>query len=212
MNILLLEDDLMVGKALLQSLQRRQWQVQWLRRAADAQERLKTEAFDLLLLDLGLPDGDGLTLLARVRGLRPGQVVRPEHDLPMLIMTARDAVPDRVVGLDGGADDYLVKPFDVQELLARLRLALRRTSGRASPLIEHGKLSVNPASREVLLAGRPVNLGVREYSLLVAMLQAKGVVLDRARLEAAVYGFGEELEAMPLRYTSTTSGASWGRA
>jgi two-component system OmpR family response regulator/two-component system response regulator QseB len=113
----------------------------------------------------------------------------------MLIMTARDAVPDRVVGLDGGADDYLVKPFDVQELLARLRLALRRTSGRASPLIEHGTLSVNPASREVLLAGRPVNLGVREYSLLVAMLQAKGVVLDRARLEAAVYGFGEELES-----------------
>lgn len=195
MRILIVEDDVDIAQGLQETLRQEGYAADIAGNLAQAWGVLTSEPVDAVLLDLGLPDGDGLTLLARVRGLRPGQVVRPEHDLPMLIMTARDAVPDRVVGLDGGADDYLVKPFDVQELLARLRLALRRTSGRASPLIEHGNLSVNPASREVLLAGRPVNLGVREYSLLVAMLQAKGVVLDRARLEAAVYGFGEELES-----------------
>ena len=195
MRILIVEDDVDIAQSLQETLRQEGYAADIAGNLAQAWGVLTSEPVDAVLLDLGLPDGDGLTLLARVRSLRPGQVVRPEHDLPMLIMTARDAVPDRVVGLDGGADDYLVKPFDVQELLARLRLALRRTSGRASPLIEHGKLSVNPASREVLLAGRPVNLGVREYSLLVAMLQAKGVVLDRARLEAAVYGFGEELES-----------------
>ena len=195
MRILIVEDDVDIAQGLQETLRQEGYAADIAGNLAQAWGVLTSEPVDAVLLDLGLPDGDGLTLLARVRSLRPGQVVRPEHDLPMLIMTARDAVPDRVVGLDGGADDYLVKPFDVQELLARLRLALRRTSGRASPLIEHGKLSVNPASREVLLAGRPVNLGVREYSLLVAMLQAKGVVLDRARLEAAVYGFGEELES-----------------
>ncbi len=195
MRILIVEDDVDIAQSLQETLRQEGYAADIAGNLAQAWGVLTSEPVDAVLLDLGLPDGDGLTLLARVRGLRPSQVVRPEHDLPMLIMTARDAVPDRVVGLDGGADDYLVKPFDVQELLARLRLALRRTSGRASPLIEHGTLSVNPASREVLLAGRPVNLGVREYSLLVAMLQAKGVVLDRARLEAAVYGFGEELES-----------------
>ena len=195
MRILIVEDDVDIAQGLQETLRQEGYAADIAGNLAQAWGVLTSEPVDAVLLDLGLPDGDGLTLLARVRDLRPGQVVRPEHDLPMLIMTARDAVPDRVMGLDGGADDYLVKPFDVQELLARLRLALRRTSGRASPLIEHGTLSVNPASREVLLAGRPVNLGVREYSLLVAMLQAKGVVLDRARLEAAVYGFGEELES-----------------
>ena len=195
MRILIVEDDTDIALGLQETLRQAGYAADVAGNLAQAWGVLTSEPVDAVLLDLGLPDGDGLTLLARVRSLRPGQVVRPEHDLPMLIMTARDAVPDRIVGLDGGADDYLVKPFDVQELLARLRLALRRTAGRASPLIEHGKLSVNPASREVLLAGRPVNLGVREYSLLVAMLQAKGVVLDRARLEAAVYGFGEELES-----------------
>lgn len=198
MRILIVEDDADIALGLQEALRQAGYAADVAGNLAQAWGVLTSEPVDAVLLDLGLPDGDGLALLTRVRSLRPGHSaspVRPSHDMPLLIMTARDAVPDRIVGLDGGADDYLVKPFDVQELLARLRLALRRAAGRASPLIEHGSLRINPATRQVTQAGQPVNLGPREYSLLVALLQARGEVLDRSRLESAVYGFGEELES-----------------
>jgi DNA-binding response OmpR family regulator len=156
------------------------------------------ESFDVLVLDLGLPDGDGLDLLARLRRQDQRQAARgqlPRPDLPVLIMTARDGVSDRISGLDNGADDYLIKPFDANELLARLRAMLRRAAGRSKPLLEYGALVVDPATRSVELDGLPVSLGSREFALLLTLLQARPQVLSKARLESALYGFNESVES-----------------
>ena len=156
------------------------------------------EAYSAAVLDLGLPDGDGLDMLARLRGLgqrNAGGTSMPHKDMPVLIMTARDGVNDCITGLDGGADDYIVKPFDANELLARLRAMLRRASGRSKPLIEHGDLVLDPATRTVERAGLPVTLGGREFALLLTLLQARPQVLSKARLESALYGFGEALDS-----------------
>jgi two-component system OmpR family response regulator/two-component system response regulator QseB len=147
------------------------------------------------LLDLGLPDGDGLDLLARVRRAPARSGALPHHDMPVLIMTARDGVSDRIGGLDSGADDYIVKPFDPNELLARLRAMLRRAGGRSKPVIEHGDLVVDPAAHTVERAGEAVVLGAKEFALLLALLQARPQVLSKSRLESALYGFGEGLES-----------------
>ncbi|MDD2846077.1 MAG: winged helix-turn-helix domain-containing protein, partial [Rhodoferax sp.] len=151
---------------------------------------LRVEAFDLVLLDLGLPDGDGIDWLRRLR--------QDGHLLPVLIMTARDALPDRVAGLDQGADDYLVKPFAPEELLARMRVALRRSEGRASPLLRHGDLEVDPAAHTVRKAGTVVPLRAKEFALLLTLLRASGQVLSRQRLEEALYGFDDALESNAL--------------
>ncbi|MBS4038554.1 MAG: response regulator transcription factor, partial [Hydrogenophaga sp.] len=126
---------------------------------------------------------------------QPGRDALPRNDLPVLIMTARDGVDDRITGLDGGADDYLVKPFDANELMARLRAMQRRAHGRSQPTIEHGDLVIDPAAHTVLKAGEPVVLGAREFGLLLVLLQASPQVLSKSRLEAAMYGFGEALES-----------------
>jgi two-component system, OmpR family, response regulator QseB len=139
------------------------------------------------LLDLGLPRKSGLDLLT---GLR-----KKGHAMPVLVITARDSVVDRVKGLDAGADDYLVKPFDLNELSARIRALMRRRGGRASPVIEHGALSLNPATHEVVLNGAPVNLSGREFALLHALLEQPGVPLSRAQLEERLYGWDEEVES-----------------
>jgi DNA-binding response OmpR family regulator len=151
---------------------------------------LRVEPFDLVLLDLSLPDGDGLEWLRQVR--RSGSV------MPVLIMTARDALPDRVAGLDEGADDYVVKPFEPEELLARMRVALRRSEGRASPLLRHGDLVVDPAAHTVLRNGESVSLRAKEFALLLALLRGSGQVLSRQRLEQALYGFDEVLDSNAL--------------
>jgi two-component system response regulator QseB len=156
---------------------------------------LVVEPFDVMLLDLGLPDGDGLDLLARVRRTTNRTGALPHHDMPVLIMTARDGVSDRIGGLDSGADDYIVKPFDPNELLARLRAMLRRAGGRSNPLIEHGDLVIDPAAHTVERAGENVVLGGKEFALLMALLQARPQVLSKPRLESALYGFGESLES-----------------
>lgn len=157
---------------------------------------LLSEAFDVLVLDLGLPDGDGSTLLERLRQ-RPTQDPQVgTHPLtPVLIMTARDEVPDRIAGLDLGADDYLVKPFDVQELLARLRAIQRRAAGRATPLLVHGELVLDPAARKVRWSGQDVSLSVREFDLLHTLLQVSPRVLSKGQLEASLYPLGEGLES-----------------
>ena len=200
MRLLMVEDDPGIASGLQAALKQAGHAVDCASTLSQAWAVLTCEPVDVVLLDLTLPDGDGLDLLRKIRSrpaglLTGGSPDLPRPDLPVLIMTARDAVPDRITGLDGGADDYLTKPFDVDELLARLRVANRRAAGRARPLITHGDVSLNPATRTVEKAGQPVVLGAREFSLLLALMQSPGEVLDRARLESAVYGFGEELDS-----------------
>jgi two-component system response regulator QseB len=140
-----------------------------------------------MLLDLGLPRKPGLDVLRNLR--------RKNNPIPVLILTAREAVSERVAGLDAGADDYLVKPFDFDELEARIRALLRRRAGRVESLLKHGGVTLNPATREVMFKGTPVNLSAREFSLLQALLDRPGAVLSRAQLEEKLYGWGDEVES-----------------
>jgi DNA-binding response OmpR family regulator len=198
MRVLVVEDDAGIASGLSASLRQAGYAVDVCARLQTAWAALSVEPFDAVLLDLGLPDGDGLELLARLRrqsGRPVGRELLPHADMPVLIMTARDGVVDRISGLDGGADDYIVKPFDVSELLARLRAMLRRASGRSSPVIAHGDLLLDPAAHTVLRAGVPVPLGAKEFALLLTLLQARPQVLSKARLESALYGFDDTLDS-----------------
>ncbi|MDZ7910043.1 MAG: response regulator transcription factor [Gemmobacter sp.] len=193
-----MEDDPGIASGLSLSLRQAGYAVDICGGVDAAWSALSVEPFDVMLLDLGLPDGDGLDLLVRLRGVgdrRAGRDRLPQKDMPVLIMTARDGISDRIIGLDGGADDYIVKPFDPNELLARLRAMLRRASGRSKPVIEHGELVVDPATHSVERAGLPVALGGKEFALLLTLLQARPQVLSKSRLESALYGFGEALES-----------------
>jgi two-component system response regulator QseB len=185
MRLLLVEDDRMVGENLRDGLAREGHAVDWVRDGVAAEAALRAEPYGAVLLDLGLPRRDGIEVLRGVRALR--------NDVPVLIITARDAVADRVRGLDAGADDYLVKPFDLDELAARVRALTRRAAGRSAGVVEHGPLTLDPARREVRLDGRPVSLSAREYAVLEALLERPGAVLSRARLEERLYGWGEEV-------------------
>ncbi|HEX5805693.1 MAG TPA: response regulator [Macromonas sp.] len=196
MRVLIVEDDAGIAGGLAATLKAGGYAVDVCPTLAQAWAAVSVEDFDLALLDLNLPDGDGLQWLARLRQQMPGG--RPRNDLPVLIMTARDSVTDRVTGLDEGADDYLVKPFEPEELLARMRLALRRSMGKASPVLRHGDLEVDPAAHTVLRAGQPVNLRAKEFALLLTLLRASGQVLSRSRLEESLYGFGDALESNAL--------------
>ncbi|WP_374682663.1 response regulator [Accumulibacter sp.] len=187
MRVLLVEDDPMIGKSVQQGLRQEGTSVDWVRDWEAAELALTTTPYELLLLDLGLPGRSGLDVLARLR--------RSDNDIPVLIITARDAVTERIKGLDSGADDYLIKPFDLDELSARMRALLRRRSGRASPVIEHGDLRMNPATHELAQDGKPVALSAREFALLQALLEQPGVPLSRAKLEERLYGWGEEIES-----------------
>src|ERR1700754_3170528 len=183
MRLLLVEDDAMIGEALRTGLRRDGFAVDWVRDGDSAEQVLRTEPFDLVLLDLGLPRKDGLQLLKSLRA-------RNEM-LPVLIITARDAVSDRVQGLDAGADDYLVKPFDLDELAARIRALLRRRSGRADPVISHRGVALNPTTRRVTRNGQDVTLTAREFHLLHALLERPGAVLSREQLRDKLYAWGE---------------------
>jgi two-component system response regulator QseB len=187
MRLLLIEDDRMIGTSVQSGLRQEGYSVDWVRDGAAAELAIANGVYELILLDLGLPRKTGLDLLAALRS--KGSV------LPVLVITARDSVADRVKGLDAGADDYLVKPFDLDELSARIRALLRRQAGRASPVIEHGPLSLNPAKHEVFLEGSKVNLSGREFALLHALLEHPGVPLSRAQLEERIYGWDEEVES-----------------
>jgi len=187
MRLLLVEDDAMIGASVQSGLRQEGYSVDWVRDGAAAELALANGVHEMILLDLGLPKKSGLELLA---GLR-----RKGTALPVLVITARDSVADRVKGLDAGADDYLVKPFDLDELSARIRALLRRHAGRASPLIENGALSLNPATHEVFLDGTPVSLSAREFALLRALLEQPGAPLSRSQLEDRLYGWEEEIES-----------------
>lgn len=196
MRILVVEDDTAIADALQVSLRLAGHAVDVCATLARAWAALTVEPFDALLLDLGLSDGDGVQLLKRVRSVRPPfGTALPRADMPVLIMTARDGVDQRVAGLDGGADDYLVKPFDTQELLARIRAMARRSAGRASAVLFCRDLEIDPAARTVTRAGQPVLLGPKEFTLLQTLVEARPQVLSKARLEAALYGFGEVLDS-----------------
>jgi two-component system, OmpR family, response regulator QseB len=185
MRLLLVEDDAMIGRSLQRGLRQEGYAIDWVRDGQSASTALRTESYALVLLDLGLPRLSGRELLAELRARR--------DQTPVLIITARDAVGDRVEGLDAGADDYLVKPFSFEELGARIRVLLRRRSGNAEPLIHRGALTLDPATHQVELAGQAVHLSAREYALLEILLRRPGVPLSRSQLEQAVYGWGEEI-------------------
>lgn len=187
MRILLVEDDLMVGEAARKGLRQDGFAVDWVQDGAAAALALRQEDYALVLLDLGLPQKNGLAVLQELRAAG--------NKVPVLITTARDAVADRVAGLDAGADDYLIKPYDLEELSARMRALLRRQAGRADSLIHVRDVSLNPATREVLLQGRPVTLSAREFTLLQAFLDRPGVVLSRAQLEEKLYGWDDGVDS-----------------
>ncbi|MBL8437194.1 MAG: response regulator [Zoogloeaceae bacterium] len=187
MRLLLAEDDPMIGASVQRGLRQEGYSVDWLRDGREIAPALAATAYDLLLLDLGLPGIGGLLALAQLR--------QNGVQLPVLILTARDAVADRIQGLDTGADDYLVKPFDLDELAARVRALLRRQTGRVDPVIRVGELAFDPATRSASLGGRPVVLSARELALLEAFLEQPGKPLSRAQLEERIYGWGEEVES-----------------
>jgi len=190
MHVLVCEDDELIASGIVAGLGAQGFTVERVATAAAARAMLKAATFDIMVLDLGLPDEDGLKLLRRLR--------QQGVDLPVLVLTARDAVTDRVDGLQAGADDYLLKPFDLRELAARLQTLLRRMAGRSVNLIEHGRLTYDPSSRETLLGGQPVDLSRREQALLQALLHNKGRVLSSEQLKDSVYGFNDELESNAL--------------
>ena len=185
MRLLLVEDDAMVGESVRQGLRQDGFTVDWVRDGRAAELALSNEVYDLMLLDLGLPRKEGLDVLKSLR--------RKGKRIPVMIVTARDAVADRVNGLDAGADDYLVKPFDLDELSARVRALLRRHSGRAEPMVVVGPLTLNPATHEVTFNDQPVALSAREFKLLEAFVDRPGAVYSREQLEEKLYGFDEEI-------------------
>ena len=185
MRILLVEDDALLGDALQAGLRQAGHAVNWARDGVGADTALMAEDYAAMVLDLGLPRMDGLEVLQRLR--------RKKNSLPVLILTARDTVNDRIRGLDAGADDYLVKPFDLGELNARLRALLRRAGGQSTPLLAAAGLTLDPATRQVELQGKPIELSAKEYALLHALMQQPGRALSRAQLEQHLYAWGEEI-------------------
>jgi two-component system OmpR family response regulator len=187
MRILLVEDDLMIGEAISVALKDAAYAVDWVKDGASASGVLEHGEHQAMLLDLGLPKRDGMEVLRRLR-----QAGLP---VPVIIITARDSVEDRILGLDVGADDYLIKPFDVNELLARLRAVVRRRGGQAAPLLSNGEVSLDPATREARCGDAVALLSAREFALLHALLLHPGAILTRAELEERIYGWNEEVES-----------------
>jgi two-component system OmpR family response regulator len=186
-RILLVEDDRMIGEAVLDFLRADGYAVDWVHDGEMAETALRTQTYDLVLLDLGLPRRDGLSVLRSLRARR--------QRIPVLIATARDSIAQRVEGLDAGADDYVLKPYDMEELLARIRALLRRAAGRAEPVYEHGGVTINPATREVTVQGQPVTLSGREWAVLEPLLAHPGLVLSRTQLEEKLYGWKDDISS-----------------
>jgi two-component system, OmpR family, response regulator len=187
MRILLVEDDRMIGEAVSVALKDAAYPVDWVTDGATATRVLDGNDHQAVLLDLGLPRRDGLEVLRLLR--------QKGNNIPAIVITARDAVEDRIKGLDCGADDYLVKPFDVNELLARLRAVVRRKGGLAAPVLDNGVVSLDPATREVRRGDAKHLLSAREFALLHALLLRPGTILTRAELEERIYGWNEEIES-----------------
>jgi DNA-binding response OmpR family regulator len=190
MRVLLIEDDEMLGDGLKAGLKQDGFTVDWLTDGASGLQALKSEEFDVVVLDIELPKMSGLDVLKNTRNLG--------IELPVLLLTARDSLPDRVKGLDSGADDYLVKPFDLDELAARLRALHRRRIGKTHPIIRHGALQLDPAAHTVLLNNKPMNLSAREFNLLRLLLENAGRIVSRANLEDKLFGWDNDIESNSL--------------
>ncbi|MCF3595022.1 response regulator [Rhodobacteraceae bacterium LMO-12] len=185
MRILLVEDDTLLGKGVSTGLAQAGWAVDWVVDGLDGEAALHTNSYDAVVLDLGLPGINGLTLLRRLRVSK--------DPTPVLVLTARDTLADRVSGLDAGGDDYLIKPFELAELQARLRALLRRSKGAAGPLLQHGRVALDLASHAVFLDGQKVELSAREFATLQELMMNAGRVRTRSQLEDSLYGWGEEI-------------------
>lgn len=185
MRILLIEDDAMIGKAVRNGLIQAGFAVDWVTDGRDAELSLANGVYDLAILDLGLPKKDGMAILATLRSMG--------NSMPVLIASARDTVRDRISGLEAGADDYVLKPFDLDELVARVRALLRRHAGSGSPLLRFGALVLDPVTKSVTNNGEPVELSAKEFAVLEALMQRPGAVLSREKLEESVYGWGDEV-------------------
>lgn len=192
MRVLLIEDDRMIGTAMQQALKDAAYAVDWVTDGETAIHAAENESYELVLLDLGLPKADGREVLRRLRTLG--------RRLPVIIVTARDGVDDRIDGLDLGADDYLVKPFEIRELLARMRAVLRREGSGSPPFLSNGKLSLDPATREASFLDQTALLTAREFALLQALLARPGTVLSRSELERQIYGWNEEVESNAIEF------------
>jgi two-component system, OmpR family, response regulator len=192
MRILLVEDDRMIGAAVTQALKDAAHAVDWVMDGENAIDAAEAELYDLVVLDLGIPGPDGLQVLRRFRTFR--------HQLPVIIVTARDGIDDRIEGLDLGADDYLVKPFEVRELLARIRAILRRQGSGVPPILSNGTINLNPATYEASHDGKTCRLTAREFALLQALLSRPGTILSRSDLERSIYGWNEEVESNAVEF------------
>ena len=187
MRILLLEDDKMIAEALSDMLHAAGFAVDCVADGIAAENALQPEIYDIALLDIGVPGQDGLSVLHHLRA--------KNCDLPVILITARDTVEERINGLDSGADDYVIKPFAPSELLARIRALLRRRSGHATPILSNGTITLNPATREVSANGQVTRLSAREYALMYSLLLQPGTILSRQELEEKLYGWNEEVES-----------------
>lgn len=193
MRVLLIEDDPMIGAAAQAALKDASCAADWVKTGPVGLSALAAQHYDLVLLDLGLPGKDGLDVLRTVRA--------KNNPVPVLVITARDGVDDRIAALDAGADDYILKPFEMNELLARMRAVLRRQGGTGTPVLDNGLLRLNPATREAQRQdGEPLLLSNREFALLYALMLRPGAILSRTQLEDRVYGWGEEVESNAIEF------------
>lgn len=192
MRVLLVEDDPMIGSVVQQELRDASYAVDWVIDGTAALTTLAALDYSLVLLDLGLPRTDGMAVLRAIRAAR--------NDVPVLVLTARDTTEDLVAGLDGGADDYLVKPFQMRELLARMRALTRRKESASGPLLSNGVVALDPATREASVGGVAIRLTGREFSLLESLLTRPGAILSRSELENRIYGWNEEVESNAVEF------------
>lgn len=194
MRILLVEDDKMIAEAVSNGLKTARYAVDWVNNGNTAEQALNSQQYDLVLLDLGLPGQDGLQVLKHLR--------QAKNNTPVLIVTARDDLDSRLAGLDGGADDYIIKPFDLSELLARIRAVLRRQSGQSTPLLSNGAITLNPTNYQVTLADQPmpIELSNKEFAILQALMTRPGIIHSRADLEDKIYAWGDEVESNAIDF------------
>jgi two-component system response regulator QseB len=190
MRVLIVEDDPMIGRALVSGLEESGYAADWVREGTAAELALSQGTYDIALLDLGLPRKDGLEVLKSLR--------RTNVQVPVVVISARDSLSERIAGLDSGADDYLAKPFDLDEVLARMRAVLRRHAGRGAPEVSYGALTLDPVNRGVRFRGEEVPLSAREFALLEALMRHPGELVTREKLLDTVYGWGSELESNAL--------------
>ncbi|WP_201582785.1 response regulator [Psychrobacter jeotgali] len=192
MRVLLVEDDLMIGESLSEALQDEAYTVDWVKDGRQAILTLKVQPYDIILLDLGLPEVDGMGVLTTIRDAK--------IDTPVLIITARDDTKDRIKGLDLGADDYVVKPFELGEVFARMRVLIRRAQGKADNQLSVGNLSLDTANKRVMMDGAPVDLTAKEYMLLSTFMQSPEKVMSKSELEDSLYGWGDEVESNAIEF------------